>query len=76
MTLIILIGTEIIPKTIGTVYWRRFAMPVAYYVRTINVALLPVIWVTEKISRMLTRGNQEIGFNRHEFWHLPIKGKA
>lgn len=48
MTLIILIGTEIIPKTIGTVYWRRFAMPVAYYVRTINVALLPIIWVTEK----------------------------
>ena len=43
-------------------------MPVAYYVRTINVALLPVIWVTEKISRMLTRGNQEIGFNRHEFF--------
>lgn len=76
MTLIILIGTEIIPKTIGTVYWRRFAMPVAYYVRTINVALLPIIWVTEKISRMLTRGNQEIGFNRHEFLALANQGES
>nr|WP_114800915.1 hemolysin family protein [Moraxella canis] len=76
MTLIILIGTEIIPKTIGTAYWRRFAMPVAYYVRAINVALLPIIWVTEKISRMLTRGNQESSFNRHEFLALANQGES
>ena len=76
MTLIILIGTEIIPKTIGTAYWRRLAIPVAYYVRAINIALLPIIWVTEKISRLLTRGNQESSFNRHEFLALANQGES
>lgn len=76
MTLVILIGTEIIPKTIGTAYWRRLAIPVAYYVRAINIALLPIIWVTEKISRMLTRGNQESSFNRHEFLALANQGES
>lgn len=76
MTLAILIGTEIIPKTIGTAYWRRLAIPVAYYVRAINIALLPIIWVTEKISRLLTRGNQESSFNRHEFLALANQGES
>lgn len=76
MTLIILIGTEIIPKTIGTAYWRRLAIPVAYYVRAINIALLPIIWVTEKISRLLTRGNHESSFNRHEFLALANQGES
>ncbi len=76
MTLVILIGTEIIPKTIGTAYWRRFALPVAYYVKTINVLLLPIIWVTEKISRWLTRGKEESGFNRHEFLALANVGES
>ena len=76
MTLVILISTEIIPKTIGTAYWRRLAIPVAYYVRAINIALLPIIWVTEKISRLLTRGNQESSFNRHEFLALANQGES
>lgn len=76
MTLMILIGTEIIPKTLGATYWRRFALPVAHYVRIISVLLMPIIWVTEKISRLLTRGNQESSFNRHEFIALANAGES
>lgn len=76
MTLVILIGTEIIPKTLGTTYWRRCAKPVAYYVRFINKILFPIIWVTEKISRMLTKGKQESVFNRHEFLALANAGES
>lgn len=75
MTLVILIGTEIIPKTLGTTYWRRLALPVAYYVKAINVMLMPLIWVTEKISNMLTRGNTESEFSRHEFLALANAGE-
>ncbi|MDO5651301.1 MAG: hemolysin family protein [Moraxella sp.] len=75
MTLIILIGTEIIPKTLGTTYWRRFAVPVAYYVKGINVLLMPIIWVTGKISRLLTKGNTESQFSRHEFLALTSVGE-
>lgn len=76
LTLVILIGTEIIPKTLGTTYWRRFATPVAYYVRAINWLLMPIIWITEKISRFLTKGHQESGFNRHEFLALATQGES
>lgn len=75
MTLVILIGTEIIPKTLGTTYWRRFALPVAYYVKAINVALMPIIWVTEKISKLLTRGSPSSEFSRHEFLALANAGE-
>lgn len=76
MTLVILIGTEIIPKTLGTTYWRRFALPVAYYVRFINVILMPIVWVAEKISRLLTRGNTQSSFSRHEFIALANQGES
>ncbi|MDO4441207.1 MAG: CNNM domain-containing protein [Moraxella sp.] len=76
MTIAILIGTEIIPKTLGTTYWRRFAVPVAYYVRFINVILMPIVWVAEKISRLLTRGNTENTFSRHEFIALANQGES
>ncbi len=76
MTLMILIGTEIIPKTLGATYWRRFALPVAHYVRVISVLLMPMIWITGKISRFLTRGNQESSFNRHEFLALANAGES
>lgn len=76
MTVLILIGTEIIPKTLGTTYWRRFAVPVAYYVKGINIILFPIVWLAEKISRLLTRGNNESGFNRHEFIALANQGEV
>lgn len=75
MTLVILIGTEIIPKTMGTTYWRRFALPVAYYVKFINFILFPIIWVTEKLTRLLTRGNSESTFSRREFAALASVGE-
>ena len=43
MTLATLIGTEIIPKTLGTTYWRHLAKPVAYYLKFINFILMPII---------------------------------
>lgn len=76
MTIAILIGTEIIPKTLGTTYWRRFAIPVAYYVRAINFVLMPIVWFAERISRLVTRGNTESTFSRHEFIALANQGES
>lgn len=76
MTVVILIGTEIIPKTLGTTYWRTFALPVAYYVKGINVLLFPIVWLAEKISRLLTKGSTENSFNRHEFIALANQGQS
>lgn len=74
-TIVILIGTEIIPKTLGTAYWRNLALPVAHYVRTINWLLTPIIYCTERITKMLTRGKSAHSFSRHEFLALAQQGE-
>lgn len=76
MTIVILVGTEIIPKTLGTTYWRRLALPVAYYVKAINVMLMPIIWLMEKITLWMTKGNtNDNHFSRHEFLALASQGE-
>lgn len=75
MTLLILIGSEIIPKTIGTVYWRQLSGPVAYFVKAIVFILYPLIWFSEKITKVLTRGKKAHTFSRNEFAALASVGE-
>ena len=51
LTLVILIVSEIIPKTIGANYWRSLAPGVAYLVSVLIVALYPAVWFSEKLNR-------------------------
>ncbi len=55
-TLAVLLFTEIIPKTLGVSYTRLLAMPVAYIIRFMTIALYPLVYVSERISRSLRRG--------------------
>lgn len=75
MTLIILVGSEIIPKTLGTVYWRQLSGPVAYFVKAIIFILYPLIWFSEKITKLLTRGKKAHTFSRNEFAALASVGE-
>jgi CBS domain containing-hemolysin-like protein len=51
----VLAFTEIVPKTIGVHYANAVAVPVAYIVQTMAIALAPVLTVTRAISRLFTR---------------------
>lgn len=75
MTLLILVGSEIIPKTLGTVYWRQLSGPVAYFVKSIIFILYPLIWFSEKITKLLTRGKKAHTFSRNEFAALASVGE-
>ena len=55
LTFVILIVSEIIPKTLGASYWRTLAPMVAYLVTALIFALYPAVWFSEKLSRLLTR---------------------
>lgn len=53
LTLAILLFSEIIPKTLGAVYWRGLT-PVAVAVLPLLVrALLPLVWLSGRITGML-----------------------
>ena len=55
-TLAILFFAEIIPKTMGAVYWRSLWPVVLWPLTVMKYPLYPLIWITEKLSFFLTRG--------------------
>lgn len=75
MTLAILFLSEIIPKTLGTVYWRQLSGMVAYFVRGIIMLLYPLIWVSERLTKLLVRGKEPQTFSRREFAALASIGE-
>ncbi len=66
MTLAILLLAEIVPKTIGAVHWRKLAIPAAFYLNILTAILFPVIWLTEKITQLISRGRKTHAFSRDE----------
>lgn len=67
LTLLILFVSEIIPKTIGAVYWRVLAPLTARFIQFLNLALYPLIFVSELITKWLTGGHSHHAFSRDEF---------
>ena len=67
MTLMILFLSEIIPKTIGAVYWRNLAGLMALFIRGLIWALYPLIWVSEALTRLIARRKSAHVFSREEF---------
>jgi len=57
LTLIILIGSEIIPKTLGAIYWKELSRFTVYSLRImIYSPLYPFILLTNFITRQLRNG--------------------
>ena len=69
LTLIILIGSEIIPKTLGALYWKRLSrFTVASLRLMIYSPLYPFIYLTNFITRRLRHGkNVKTGISATEF---------
>lgn len=57
-TILVLVFSEIVPKTLGVTFIPQFAVPVAYGVRALILVLKPVIWLTNSFARLLRGGHQ------------------
>lgn len=66
LTLLILVFSEIIPKTLGAHYWKRLAPATAYALRGLIWILYPFVKLSELLTRGLTHGPGLTGFNREE----------
>ncbi|NBC16916.1 MAG: DUF21 domain-containing protein [Bacteroidetes bacterium] len=75
LTLLILVFSEIIPKTLGALYWRRMAPAIARLLRLIEWPMLPFIWLSRGITRLLSRGQEEASVSREELTALAELGK-
>lgn len=67
MTLLILFVSEIIPKTLGAVYWREVSGVTAWYVNLLIKAMYPFIVMSEFITRWIASRKPKDDFNREEF---------
>jgi CBS domain containing-hemolysin-like protein len=67
MTLLILFLSEIIPKTLGAVYWRQLAGFTLAYVNVLVNAMYPLIVVSEKLTQWISGGKKSDHFSRDEF---------
>ncbi len=67
LTLLILVFSEIIPKTMGARHWRRLAPGTAYGLKFLVIALYPFVLLSEKITGGSVEGNTLSGFSRSEF---------
>jgi CBS domain containing-hemolysin-like protein len=76
MTLMILFLSEIIPKTIGAVYWRALAGLTARFVKGLIWALYPLIWLSEALTRLIARGKAVHVFSREEFVAMAGIGES
>ena len=66
LTFAILFFSEIIPKTIGAVYWKSLAPLAAYLIRFFIWMTYPVILVTLFVTNRIKRGDEGSGLSREE----------
>lgn len=74
LTLLILILSEIIPKTLGAVYWRQLAGPVARFLKPIIWVLYPLVVLSQGLTKLLSRGKKEAQVSRAELAALARIG--
>jgi len=66
LTLLILVFSEIIPKTIGALHWRRLADTTAILVHGLIMFMLPLVVLSEFLTRLLSRGEKKTLITRAE----------
>jgi CBS domain containing-hemolysin-like protein len=67
MTLAILILSEIIPKTIGAVFWQQLTPFTVNSLRVLLFVLAPFVWMSKGITRMVKTEKGRSVFSRADF---------
>jgi len=75
LTLMILVFSEIIPKTLGATYWRSLAGITAQGLKFLVWALYPFVVMSEVLTRGLSHGHELEGFSREEFAAMADLGE-
>ncbi|MCM1042053.1 MAG: CNNM domain-containing protein [Bacteroides sp.] len=66
LTFVILVFSEIFPKSLGTRYWRGLCLPSGRIIRVLVWICYPLVILSEGISWLVTRGKKDPGVSREE----------
>ncbi len=74
MTLAVLLLSEIIPKTIGALYWRKLAGFTVASLRFMLLVLAPLVWMSQLLTSLLkTKGHGPV-LTRNDFLAMAEMG--
>ena len=59
LTILILVFSEIIPKTLGAIYWKKLAPSSAYMLDVLIWITWPIVIVLNSFSRRISEGNED-----------------
>ena len=59
LTILILVFSEIIPKTLGAIYWKKMAPSAAYLLELLIWITWPIVVVLNYFSRIISDGNED-----------------
>ena len=74
LTILILVLTEIIPKTIGAKYWRNLVKPAASIINAMIVITYPLVVISALITKSIAGNQQEQTTSREEIAALASIG--
>ncbi|NNE45814.1 MAG: HlyC/CorC family transporter [Rhodothermales bacterium] len=74
LTFLILVVSEIIPKTLGTLYWRQLAASVVRILVPTIWLMWPLVKMAEGLTWILARGRAKVIIRREEFQALADVG--
>ncbi len=66
LTLLILVLSEIIPKTLGACYYRRLATLSAPVIQLITILCYPLVWLFDGLTRLISPKKSEASLSREE----------
>jgi CBS domain containing-hemolysin-like protein len=75
LTLLILVLSEIIPKTLGAVYWRTLTPSVVRLLTVTIIAMWPLVKLSQGITHLLSAEEDETAFSREEFTAMAELGE-
>jgi CBS domain containing-hemolysin-like protein len=74
LTILILVITEIIPKTIGAKYWRKLSYFSYYTIKIMIIITYPLVVMAAAITNIISRGAKEQSTSREEIAALASIG--
>ncbi len=75
LTLLILVVTEIIPKTIGALYWRELALFSARIIKIMIIITYPLVILAEFITHFISKNKQPESVSREEIAMMASLGE-
>lgn len=74
LTLLILVFTEIIPKTVGARYWRNLSKITYFTIKSMIIITYPLVVMSSFISKLFSNNSEELTTSRMEIAALASIG--